>query len=226
MFSKIRDVFTSGEKILFHRILRNVILVETSLRNLGEMISHGDDTGDVLDSHLEAITRMEKEGDALTMELTRSIRKGAIAPGVAEHFLLLIHRVEDILDDAYFLAGEISRVSTHGSFHSFFCIKTYREAERLHALCLQGAVKLRELIEDIGKDFDASMRKADELEEIEEKGDDVEKEILDSMYEKVEHVEWWIFEHVLGLIRRLDDILDLLEDCGNETAMILSILRG
>ena len=225
MFRRIRDLFTSGERVLFGRILQLIILSEKSLRNLDTMIRSPRKEPKLLKTEMGTIAELEKEGDALAIKLTQSITRGAIAPGLTEHFFTLIQRIDDILDTSHFLARDISRVSTHATaFGSSFCVQVYQKAAELHALCLEGTLKLKELIEGIDEGFDASIERTRELEEIEERVDDMKEEILDGMYEGVELIDWWVFEHLVGLIRRLDDISDLCEDCGNEITMILTQL--
>lgn len=168
---------------------------------------------------IEKIKTLEKEGDDLSFNLSEKILKGAINPAVLRDLLHIADRLDDIFDDYYFIAREVNRTITS------------KTGLPLHDKMMVAFTTMTELADkefDIfGKllssdGLDEIQRLRREIEKFEEEGDNIKDSAFDLMYENQGILTYIQFQHYTEILRKLDDILDKVEDMSD---LILAIVN-
>ncbi len=209
---KIRFL-VAGEKGIFERLkaMADKARGETPLaiRLFQERLSDG--------AVLDSMRTLEKESDDLTFKLSEDIMGGAISPAVLRDLLHVTDLTDNIFDDFYFLAREVNRTVA-----SKIDLPMLDEMTKTFV----GMVNLADKqLEALGKLLDAnSMDEVrsyrQEIEKLEEEGDELKDSGFDDMYENHTLFDYFSFQHYTEVLRKLDDIQDGVEDISD---LILAI---
>jgi uncharacterized protein Yka (UPF0111/DUF47 family) len=166
---------------------------------------------------LESIKALEKESDELTFNLSEDIMNGAINPAVLRDLLHVTDLMDSVFDDYYFIAREVNRTVSSGI-----------ELPMLGKMTetFVGMVNLADnQLETLGKLLNAnSMDEArsfrNEIEKLEEAGDELKDSGFDDLYENRRHLDYFSFQHYTEVLRKMDDVQDGVEDMSD---LILAI---
>jgi uncharacterized protein Yka (UPF0111/DUF47 family) len=166
---------------------------------------------------LEDMRALEKQSDELTFKLSEDIMNGAINPAVLRDLLHVTDLMDGVFDDYYFVAREVNRTVISGI-----------ELPMLDKMTktFVGMVKLADKqLETLGKLLEANSMdevKAcrNEIEKLEEEGDELKDSGFDHMYENRKLFDYFSFQHYTEVLRKLDDIEDGVEDMSD---LILAI---
>jgi uncharacterized protein Yka (UPF0111/DUF47 family) len=168
-------------------------------------------------SVLEGMKALEKQSDELTFKLSEDIMEGAINPAVLRDLLHVTDLMDGVFDDYYFVAREVNRTVISGI-----------ELPMLDKMTgtFIGMVNLADKeLEMLGKLLEAnSMDEAktcrNEIEKLEEAGDELKDSGFDDMYEKSKLFDYFSFQHYTEVLRKMDDVQDGVEDMSD---LILAI---
>ena len=83
---------------------------------------------------------------------------------------------------------------------------------------------LRELLGIAGKDITKALSLAQEIERLEETGDDVKDQMLDQIYGSWEKLDYASFHNYIETTIEADDILDECEDASDLVVTIMNSL--
>ena len=158
---------------------------------------------------VEGMRSLEKLTDDLTFKLSEDIMNGAINPAVLRDLLHVTDLMDRIFDNYYFLAREVNRTVKSG-------IALPMLDEMTKTFVAQVNLADRQL-EVLGKLLDAgSMEEArscrQEIERLEEEGDELKDSGFDSMYENRKLYDYFSFQHYTEVLTKLDAIQDGVED--------------
>jgi uncharacterized protein Yka (UPF0111/DUF47 family) len=212
---RIRAFFLPGEKEAFGRISELARLGEDALELLVKILSH---SGNVAEIEVETgrISTLEKEGDKISQALEEEIGKGSISASLANDFGRLVDCVDSVLDRAHSLSRQLRRIAKRPlrgpeEFDASF----RKEQVRLVEIGRKELRILRELLSTAGSDRTKAYAMAREIEELEEKGDDVKDTMLDEVYGSWEKLDYASFNNYIQTTIEADDILDLCEDASD-----------
>lgn len=203
----------AGEKGIFERLkaLADMAREETPLaiRLFQERLADR--------SVLEGIRTLEKQSDELTFKLSEDIMNGAINPAVLRDLLHVTDLMDGIFDDYYFIAREVNRTVVSGIELPMLDKMTETSVSMVNLGDKQ--------LEALGKLLDASSMDEvkshrQEIEKLEESGDDLKDSSFDGMYENRKLFDYFSFQHYTEVLRKLDDIQDGVEDMSD---LILAI---
>jgi uncharacterized protein Yka (UPF0111/DUF47 family) len=166
---------------------------------------------------VESIRALEKESDELTFKLSEDIMNGAINPAVLRDLLHLTDLMDSVFDDYYFLAREVNRTVTSGIELPMLeqMTKTFAGMVTLADKQLEALGKLLE-----ANSMDEVRSYRNEIEKLEEAGDELKDSGFDDMYENRKLFDYFSFQHYTEVLRKLDDIEDGVEDMSD---LILAI---
>jgi len=166
---------------------------------------------------LESMRGLEKQSDELTFKLSEDIMNGAVNPSVLRDLLHVTDLMDNVFDDYYFIAREVNRTVKSGI--------DLPMVDKMTDIFVQQINLADKQLEALGKLLEAnSMEEArsfrDEVEKLEESGDELKDSGFDTMYENHKLFDYFSFQHYTEVLRKVDDIQDGMEDMSD---LILAI---
>jgi len=213
---RVIGFFQPGEKEAFGRISQLAVLGEDALALLVKILSRTDNNLAMVEADTSRISELEKEGDKITQSIEEEIGRGSISASLANDFGRLVDCVDSVLDRAHAVSRQLRRM-TKGPVRKSreFDASFRKEQVRLVEIGRQELRILRELLATAGSDRTKAMAMAREIEELEEKGDDVKDAMLDEIYGSWEKLDFAAFNNYIQTTIEADDILDLCEDASD-----------
>ena len=213
---RIKGFFQAGEKEAFGRISQLASLGEDALVLLAKILSRTDNNLAMVESDTSRISELEKEGDQITQSIEEEIGRGSISASLANDFGRLVDCVDSVLDRAHAVSRQLRRMAKGPVRKSMDFDASFRKEQvRLVEIGRQELRLLRELLEVAGSDRKRATAIAREIEELEEKGDDVKDSMLDEIYGSWEKLDYAAFNNYIQTTIEADDILDLCEDASD-----------
>lgn len=217
--SILKRWFTSGWEAMIDRLKAHVGYSLQALDLIQQTIAKPDATEDYLDEIVRKIAAIEREGDEIIRRIDDNISKGALVPSVIGNAELLLDRIDNILDNIYYISKEIRRgyiVWRNDNIRKIIGGK-FREMLDLD----------RTIIEYVGamlertRDLEFCSRYARMVSTLEEEVDEVKEYILDEVYKlNLSAVE---FNHIISLIYSADRIADNAQDA---VQLLMSIISA
>ncbi|MBP1449762.1 MAG: DUF47 family protein [Thermoproteus sp.] len=173
-----------------------------------------------LDEIVRKISAIEREGDEIIRRLDDEITRGALVPSVIGNTELLLDRIDNILDNIYYIAKEIRRgyiVWRNEEIKKIISGK-FREMVDLD----KTSIEYIRLMLERSRDLEFCGRYARMVSTLEEEVDEVKEHILDEVYKlNLSAVE---FNHIISLIYSADRIADNTQDAVQLLLSIISTL--
>jgi len=168
-------------------------------------------------SVLESMRALEKQSDDLTFKLSEDIMNGAINPAVLRDLLHVTDLMDSVFDNYYFIAREVNRTVKSGIDLPML--------DRMTEIFVQQVNLADKQLEALGKLLEASSMDEvrsfrDQIEKLEESGDELKDSGFDAMYENRKLFDYFSFQHYTEVLRKVDDIQDGVEDMSD---LILAI---
>jgi len=224
---RVRRFFLPGEEEAFTRIGELAGLGEEALTLLVKILSAPRNGNGLTEVSFctEKISALEKDGDLLTQALEEKLGRGSISALLMNEFDRLLDSVDNVLDGAHALSRQLRRVTKHP-------LREAREVEdgirkgqvELIQIGLKQLRMLRELLGIAGKDITKALSLAQEIERLEETGDDVKDQMLDEIYGSWEKLDYASFHNYIETTIEADDILDECEDASDLVVTIMNSL--
>lgn len=223
MFKKIRRLLISGEIELFSKLKKFVSYSQRGIDLLLEMVRYEREHSlDKLILLNEEISSLEKKADEEVLALTNYIMRGSVLPGFRNQFMMLINILDDILDTIHILSREILR------FRRYTEIEKIEAIAIIHNRIISQLEHTKNMINVLIRLFDALESDWEEIieiisyiERLEESGDALKEDTLDSLYIIRDKLPWYVFEYYKNKIFRIDDIQDKCEDASNTLILII-----
>jgi uncharacterized protein Yka (UPF0111/DUF47 family) len=166
---------------------------------------------------VDGMRALETQSDDLTFKLSEDIMNGAINPAVLRDLLHVTDLMDSVFDDYYFIAREVNRTVISRVELPMLDKMTTTFVAQVN-LADKQLETLGRLLEAKGMDEVRSCR--NEIEKLEENGDELKDSGFDAMYENHQLFDYFSFQHYTEVLRRLDDIQDGVEDMSD---LILAI---
>ena len=215
---------TIGEVQTFAQLAAIVSNAKRANESMARMMAATDRA--TLQCECDSIKILEQDSDDMAFTLKGDISSGAISPMVLDNLLRSVEIADTLVDDYYFACREINRMPgapVSGTQDS----NAFEFEEKLGRM-------LAELVEHAGRALDIllrllSSRKAsemhalrEEIEKIEEQGDNVKDSAFDALYAESSRLHFLQFNHYSELLHKFDDILDGCEDLSDIVLSIVS----
>ena len=225
---KVKGFFVPGEKDAFLRIQELAGLGQESLEILVKLFSTprngGNDLSEVED-WVQRITSLEREGDKITQSFEEMLGRGAVSAALSNEFVRLVDNVDSIIDRAHGLSRQLRRITKRPLREAKEFDSSFRKDQvHLIEIGLRQLRVFRKLLEIACSDRTQALRLVNDIERLEEEGDDVKDAMLDEIYGSWEKLDYAQFHNYLETTIEADDILDLCEDASDVVMAIMKAL--
>ncbi len=168
------------------------------------------------------ISALEHEADEIRRRMEMGFYEGAFLPFDREDRIILTENVDKVADTIESTAFTISlsKVEFPANFKEDF--------EAFMNIIRQIVEALKDCINSLEEDLTEAIRKAHEIEKLEEKADEIERGILAKLYNSYRHEEIGVVK-LLGMKEvtiNLGNIADRAEDASDRVLIIAAKRRG
>lgn len=216
--------FFKPETRLFTHLIEHLKLTLKALKILTEIIKEED--LDVSFSKVKDIEILEKKGDEIIYNITQNILKGAVTLTVQHNLIGLINTIDDILDTIHFLSKDVHRIKESFELKEIDKIGIMNDFEYNIQHSIKVVEKLKKLLEEAaaGNDIEKIIQLRNEIEELEEKGDEIKDRTMEKLYMHGLKLDPVLFMLIRSYIFDIDDIEDSCEDAANMITTVLITL--
>lgn len=220
-FGFLRRLMTLGERQALQEFLPYIDYASEASNLLISMLGADKEQ---LEEINEKIRTAEKKADDLTIAIAGDVTQGAINATLLGHLLALTETFDDLLDRSLYISREVKRVEQIRDTFEAASEKTISECYGEFAGMLKANLDALELLRSIlMASKTASMRKIrKEIEELEERVDDMKDSIMDTVYSHWNEINYLVFNHLVSLTHKIDDMLDDCEDISDLVMTIVS----
>jgi uncharacterized protein Yka (UPF0111/DUF47 family) len=212
-----------GEKKVFGEIAEIVKTANEASQILKRMLK--EPNLETLVPENAKMAEVEKRADELAFRVRRDITDGAVNPTVLDNLLECVEVADGMVDKYHYLARELTRIARVKLDQSLNRIATV-DAAFLSMLELadESTAKLLELLAE--GEMNEIRRERREIEQLEEKGDEIKDDSFDELYRQAPGMHYLYFAHYSDVLYTMDDILDACEDLADlAVAIITSISK-
>lgn len=215
LFGKQFRLGGKREKRVLDLIAEHLAMVQRCAKELKNMISSVEHMNWALvKSQAEIVSRYEGMADDLHRQAVVQIAQGAFFAGMREDFLDLIEKVDEIADASQDAARVISEAPIERRVLDYL----YDGDSTLHRF-VDGIdtsiTTLAESIESLRTDAETAVKKALEVERVEEAVDQIKAELISKLSTHRREIDVLGYLQVKELIFKLDEIADAAEDCSD-----------
>lgn len=218
--SILKRWFTSGWDEIVEGLKAHIGYSHQSIEFLEQILKETELNEVYLDEIVRKIAAIEREGDEIIRKLDDNITKGALVPSVMGSAELLLDRIDNILDNIYYISKEIKRgyrVWKNDNIRKII-IGKFKEMLDLD----KTIIEYIGLILDRSRDLEFCSRYARIVSTLEEEVDEIKEYILDEVYQlALSAVE---FNHIISLIYSADKIADNAQDAVQLLISIISTI--
>ncbi len=172
------------------------------------------------------VIALEKRGDELAAEITSLLTRSALPLTMHSEFGRLLDMVDDVLDELYFIASEISRGRRCGLHHNNRVKEVYRELAAMSSIARLAVQKLHELTKLAFKDVDKAGALSVEIDAYEDRVDEMRNSIMNRIYECRNELDTISLFHLIEITRAIDRVVDTCKDVAHTVLSIVTSVLG
>jgi predicted phosphate transport protein (TIGR00153 family) len=208
-----------GEKRIFSEIAEIMKIAHEANQILKQILKESD--LEKLTGENEQIAALEKRADGFAFTVRRDITDGAVNPTVLDNLLECVEVADSTVDDYHYLAREITRIARVEPEENRNRIPSLDSAFLdMLRLADQSISKILELLAE--EDMTEMRKDRHEIENIEERGDDIKDDAFDELYRLTPGMRYINFAHYSEIIHKIDDILDACEDLADGVVTVVT----
>jgi predicted phosphate transport protein (TIGR00153 family) len=217
-----RKLLTVGEHETFSQIEKIVELAEKANSVTAQMLEKFRDSSSMQEEN-QQIKVLEKEGDEASFKIRQDLLEGAVSPNILDNLRETVELADTMLDDYYQISRELMRARNTDPTGSLGEELTEFDSRFSNMLEVNGKAMgvLRRLLS--ASSIDEIIQLRTQIEEFEERGDDVKDGGFDKLYGLASRINYLQFIHYSELLHKFDDILDGCEDISD---LVLSIVAS
>jgi len=167
------------------------------------------------------MAEVEKRADDVAFRVRHDITDGAVNPTVLDNLLECVEVADGMVDKYHYLARELTRIARAKSDENSNRIAIADSAFlSMLELADDSAAKLLELLAEA--EMKRIREKRCEIEELEEKGDEIKDDSFDELYRMAPSMHYLYFAHYSDVLYTMDDILDAYEDLADLAVTIIT----
>lgn len=169
----------------------------------------------------ERIRLIERNADAYGMKLTHEITSGAISSNLMDNLLKLTDTCDDILDKTHYLSREIKRMNIdYKTGRSTAIMETAYKTFKIMIKKSRDALNsVSSMLSDSNMESLRTERKS--IEVLEEEVDELKDNLIDDIYRNADKMHFLVYEHLMSLVHKIDDMVD---DCEDISDILLNII--
>jgi uncharacterized protein len=208
-----RNIFNNLSQIISISIKANAILKSMyKYRSNAQLMIEG----------MNSVRILEKESDEIAFSLNEQITGGAISPNLINDLIECVRVADNIVDLIFYLSRELARMAKVD--FSNFSMNQDGEWEKIYEdmliLADQSLIKLQQMLSS--SDVSQILQLSNEVESIEERGDDIKDAAFDKLYHIAARLHFLQFYHFSEMLHKCDDILDNSEDLSNVIVSVVT----
>jgi len=208
-----------GEKKVFGEIAEIVKIANEANQILTRMLKEPQ-LESLLPENLK-MAEVEKRADDVAFRVRHDITDGAVNPTVLDNLLECVEVADGMVDKYHYLARELTRIARAKSDENSNRIAIADSAFlSMLELADYSAAKLLELLAE--SDMNRIREKRREIEELEEKGDEIKDDSFDELYRMAPSMHYLYFAHYSDVLYAMDDVLDANEDLADLVVTIIT----
>ena len=215
----LKKLLMVGEKNVLSRLTGYVDYARNAVDVLEKMlqIDHVD-----YDSLNNQVRNIERNGDVLTMEIKHDITSGAISSNLMDNLANLVETCDDILDKTYYISREIRRMGKNHNRKDDDSTKMLKTGYDVFIKMLDISKISLEHVRSIFLNAESAhmteQRKS--IEKLEEDVDEFKDDLIDEVYRNADSISFLVFSHLIGVVHKIDDLLD---DCEDISDLVMNI---
>ena len=224
MLKSIKGIWVVGERNIFSD-LTQIFAIATEANIILSKMFKMDYKEKELTESMHAMQSLERKSDDIAFKISEDITSGAISPNIIDNLLESVQKADDVVDTYYYLSRELNRmaraysagVQEHHTDWDSVC-------ENILGLAEESLLKIKQALST--SDMSKILQTRKEIEDIEERGDDIKDQGFDRLYSIASKLNFLEFYHYQELLHKCDDILDSCEDFSDLiVSVVTSILK-
>ena len=218
----MRNLFKRESKVEQYS-KEHVEMVYDCLKRLKKLMKYFYiDKYDSIDETVEEISQLEHAADEIRRQMEIEFFKGAFLPFDREDRIILAEQVDSVADMTQETAYGIclSRIHFPGDYKEDFT--------DLIDSVFDTVTALKKCIELLDEDLGDALKKAHEVEKLEDDVDKIERKILKRLYSSYKNEEIDILTHIelKSTVMRLGNIADRAENASDRVPIIVAKRKG
>jgi len=224
MLKSIKGIWVVGERNIFSD-LTQIFAIATEANIILSKMFKMDYKEKELTESMHAMQSLERKSDDIAFKISEDITSGAISPNIIDNLLESVQKADDVVDTYYYLSRELYRMARaysagfnehHTDWDSVY--------ENILGLAEESLLKIKQALST--SDMSKILQTRKEIEDIEERGDDIKDQGFDRLYSIASKLNFLEFYHYQELLHKCDDILDSCEDFSDLiVSVVTSILK-
>jgi uncharacterized protein Yka (UPF0111/DUF47 family) len=224
VLKSIKGIWVVGERNIFSDLTRIFDIATEANIILSKMFKMGYKEKELTES-MHAMQSLERKSDDIAFKISEDITSGAISPNIIDNLLESVQKADDIVDTYYYISRELNRMARaysggiqehHTDWDSVY--------ENILGLAEESLIKIKQTLST--SDMSEILQTRKEIEDIEERGDDIKDQGFDRLYSIASKLNFLEFYHYQELLHKCDDILDSCEDFSDLiVSVVTSILK-
>jgi len=207
-----------GEKKIFGEIAEIVKIANEANQILKLMLKELE--LEILVSENARMAEVEKRADDVAFRVRHHITDGAVNPTVLDNLLECVEAADGMVDKYHYLARELTRIARAKSGGLNRIAIADSAFLSMLELADDSAAKLLELLTE--SEMNRIRGERQEIEELEEKGDEIKDDSFDELYRMAPSMHYLYFAHYSDVLYTMDDILDAYEDLADLVVTIIT----
>ena len=224
LLSWVKKKALSRELELFEMLKKHIELSIKACELVVHELTASIDEKQKIDVWASQVVALEKEGDRLVSIISSKLMKGAIAITIAGSASVLTDKMDDILDELYYIAMEVKRGRSCNLDNSAHVLDIYSDVAKMIMIGKVALERLRDLVSIALSDYVKAKELDSEVDIYEDQVDEMKSYTLDKLYRVSESISSIAVIHLIELIRAADGLLDACEDSAHLILDIVSAL--
>jgi len=179
-----------------------------------------------VESLASEVMALEKRGDEIVSDVVREISHGAVPPMLYGDMHVLTDLVDDILDELYFIAMEVSRGRKTGLDVNPVVNEVYEDLASMLSVARLAIERLVELFTSALKDRDRAQKIDRDVDVFEDRVDELRNVVMDKIYANKSQLDHLSFYHLVELVKAIDRVVDACEDASHLALSVISSIFG
>ncbi|WP_393971073.1 DUF47 family protein [Oxyplasma meridianum] len=215
----LKKLLMVGEKNVLFKMTGYIDYAQKAVEVLEKMLQIDRVDYDALNNEVRII---EREADILTMEIKHDITSGAISSNLMDNLANLVETCDDILDKSYYISREIRRMGKNHNRKDDDSTKMLKTGYSVFIKMLEISRKSLEDVRSIFLNAESAQLTSHRknIEKLEEDVDELKDDLIDELYRNADSISFLVFSHVIGVVHKIDDLLD---DCEDISDLIMNI---
>jgi len=215
----LKKLLMVGEKNVLSRLTGYVDYARNAVDVLEKMLQIDHVDYDSLNNQVRII---ERNADVLTMEIKHDITSGAISSNLMDNLANLVETCDDILDKTYYISREIRRMGKNHNRKDDDSTKMLKTGYDVFIKMLDISKISLEHVRTIFLNAESAQmtEQRKSIEKLEEDVDEFKDDLIDEIYRNADSISFLVFSHLIGVVHKIDDLLD---DCEDISDLVMNI---